>query len=146
MESNQNRILLIFAIAVVVLGGIVIWRQLEAKSKKPVIGWHPMGAEEFDLKPSGNRGFSYREVPAKFRIEVHSSAPIAFGFVTPEVFGHYTATILPLDFATLPCGNASTTNVDLNCATQPDKRYLLVTDTREDVVPETKKGQKKTEE
>lgn len=143
MESNQNRILLIIVVAVLVMGGFTIWRQLEAKSKKPVIGWHEMGAEEFDLKPSGNRGFSYREVPAKFRIELHSSAPVAFGFVTAEIFGRYTATIQPLDFATLPCGNAGATNVDLNCDTQRDKRYLLVTDTREDVAPETKKGQKK---
>lgn len=145
MESNQNRILLIVVVIIVVVGGITIWRQREAKSLKPVIGWHEMGTEEFDLKPNGNHGFSYREIPAKVRIELHSSAPVAFGFVTPEIFGRYTSTILPLDFASLPCGNASTTGVDLNCATQPDKRYLLVADTREDAVPEAKKGHAKAD-
>ncbi len=136
MEASQNRMLSIAVLVVVVIGGFTIWRQREAKSRQPVIGWHELGAEAFDLKPGAYRGFSYRDVPAKFRVEVQASEPVAFGFVTPDTYGHYTSTVMPVDFATLPCGTASTTNVDLNCATQSDKRCLLLTDTREDQVPE----------
>jgi hypothetical protein len=137
---ESNRILLIFSLIVVVVGGVILWRQLDAKSKKPVMGWHELGAEEFDLKPGAHHGFSYREVPPTFRIEVHANQPVAFGFVTAEVFGRYNSTLLPLDFATLPCGNASTTDADLHCSTESDKRYILLTDTREDVAPEGKKS------
>ena len=141
MGENANRILLAVTIAVVLIGGITIWVQHAAKSRKPVIGWHNLGTETFDLKPGAHRGFSYREVPATFRIEAHASSPIAFGFVTPDTFGHFTSTIMDISFQTLPCGTAPTMIVDLNCKTQPDKRYLLITDTREDAVPE--KGSKK---
>jgi hypothetical protein len=143
MGENQNRILLAVTIAVVLIGGITIWVQRQAKSRKPVIGWYNLGTETFDLKPGAHRGYSYREVPATFRIEAHSSAPIAFGFVTPDAFGHFTSTIMEISFPSLPCGTAPTMSVDLNCKTQPDKRYLLITDTREDTVPEpARKGAK----
>ncbi len=149
METNQNRILLSVVIAVLIVGGITIWRQREAKAKTPVFGWHTLGSENFELKPSGYRGFSYRQLPSKFRVTLRSSQPVAFGFVTPDTFGRYTSTVLPVEFASLPCGTASTTSVDLNCATQPEKRYLLLVDTREDPAPEpsSRKGgaQKKAE-
>jgi hypothetical protein len=136
MGENSNRILLAVTLVVVVLGGIVLWVQYEAKSRKPVIGWHNLGTETFDLKPGAHRGYSYREIPSTFRIEAHASSPIAFGFVTPDVFGHYTSTIMDVSFPSLPCGTAPTMSADLNCKTQADKRYLLITDSREDSVPE----------
>jgi hypothetical protein len=136
MGENSNRILLAVAVAVVLIGSIIILVEREAKSRKPVIGWHNLGTETFDLKPGAHRGYSYREVPGTFRIEAHSSSPIAFGFVTPDTFGHFTSTIMDISFPSLPCGTAPTMSVDLNCKTQPDKRYLLITDTREDAVPE----------
>lgn len=134
--ENQNRILLAVTLAVVVIGGFVIWVQREAKARKPVIGWYNLGTETIELKPSGHWGVSYREMPAKFRIEVHADDPVSFGFLTPDTYGHFTSTILQIDFATLPCGAASTINADLNCNTDPSKRYLLVSDLREDSVPE----------
>lgn len=136
MGENSNRILLAVTIAVVLIGGIVIWVQRATKSRKPVIGWHNLGTETFELKPGAHRGYSYREVPGTFRIEAHASSPIAFGFVTPDTFGHFTSTIMEISFPSLPCGTAPTMSVDLNCKTQPDKRYLLITDTREDSVQE----------
>jgi hypothetical protein len=136
MEENQNRILLLVTLAAVLIGGITLWVQYDTKTRKPVIGWYNLGTETFDLKPSAYHTFSYRDLPAKFRVEAHANEPVAFGFVTPDTYGHFTSTIMQIDFATLPCGTAPATNVDLNCATQSDKRYLLLTDTREDSVPE----------
>jgi hypothetical protein len=137
MDENQNRILLLVTVAVVVIGGIVLYVQHVAKTRKPEIGWYSLGSETFDLKASAYRGFSYREVPSKFRVEVHATAPVAFGFVTPDTYGHYTSTPMQIDFATLPCGSGQTTNVDLNCNTESSKRYLLLTDAREDAVADT---------
>ena len=134
--DNQNRMLLFVTLAIVVVGGIVLWVQREAKAKKPVIGWYNLGTETFDLKPGTYRGFSYRELPAKFRVQVQATAPVAFGFVTPDVYGHYTSTPMQLDFASLPCGSGPAATVDLNCSTDPSKRYLLLTDSREDATPE----------
>jgi hypothetical protein len=139
VDEKQNRVLLLVTLAVVILGSITIWVQREAKSKKPVFGWYNLGTETFDLKPSAYHAFSYRELPAKFRVEAHASEPVAFGFVTPDTYGHYTSTVLQIDFATLPCGTAPATNVDLNCNTDSSKRYLLLTDSREDSVPEAPK-------
>ena len=137
MDENPNRILLAVTLVVVLIGGIVVWLQLDAKSRKPVFGWYNLGTESFDLKPSAYRGFSYRELPAKFRVEVHSSETVSFGFVTPDVYGHYTSTILPIDFVSLPCGAGPSKDADINCNTQSSKRYLLLTDTREDSVPDS---------
>jgi hypothetical protein len=142
MNENPNRILLLVTLAVLIIGGIVLYVQHVEKTRTPVIGWYSLGTETFDLKPSAYRGFSYRDVPPKFRVELHASAPVAFGFVTPDVYGHYTSTPMQIEFATLPCGSGQTTSVDLNCNTEPSKRYLLLTDAREDTVPEpaTRKG------
>src|SRR5581483_5612811 len=134
--ENQNRILLIVSLVAVLIGGIVIWVQREAQARKPVIGWYNIGTETFDLKPGAYHGFSYREVPAKFRVELQASAPVAFGFVTPDTYGHYISTPMQIDFSTLPCGTGPATTVDLNCNTDASKRYLLLTDTREETVPE----------
>ena len=136
MDESPNRILLLVTLAVVVIGGIVLYVQHVEKSRTPQIGWYSLGTETFDLKPSAYRGFSYRNVPAKFRVELHSSAPVAFGFVSPDTYGHYTSTPMQIDFTTLPCGSGQTTSVDLNCNTESSKRYLLLTDAREDTVPE----------
>lgn len=136
MEENQNRILLIVTLAAVVLGGITLWMEYQVKSRKPVIGWYNLGTETFDLKPSAYKTFTYRELPAKFRVEVHASEPVAFGFVTPDTYGHFTSTVLQVDFPTQPCGSGPAANADVNCATDSSKRYLLLTDTREDSVPE----------
>ena len=135
LDEKQNRVLLLGTLAVVIFGGITIWVQREVKSKTPVFGWYNLGTETFDLKPSAYHAFSYRELPAKFRVEAHASEPVSFGFVTPDTYGHYTATVLQIDFATLPCGTGPATNVDLNCDTDASKRYLLLTDAREDSVP-----------
>lgn len=134
--ENQNRILSLVTLAVVVIGGIVLWAQHEAKTRKPVIGWYSLGTESFDLKPSAYHAFSYRDVPAKFRVEVHATEPVQFGFVTADTYGHFTSTIMQIDFATLPCGTGPAKDIDLNCNTEPSKRYLLLADTREDSVPE----------
>jgi hypothetical protein len=143
MEENQNRILLLVTVAAIIIGGITLWVQYKVKSRKPVIGWHNLGTETFDLKPSAYKTFTYRELPAKFRVEVQASAPVAFGFVTPDTYGHFTSTVLQVDFANQPCGSAPVTSADLNCATDSSKRYLLVTDSREDSVPEAKTHSKK---
>ena len=143
MDESSNRMLLYVAAAVLVFGGAAAWMLHVEKTRKPELGWYSLGTETFDLKPSAYRGFSYREVPAKFRVELHATAPVEFGFVTPEVYGHYTTVPTPIDFATLPCGSGQTTSVDLNCNTEASKRYLLLTDAREDSVPDAppKKGQ-----
>ena len=133
---NPNFILLAVTIAAVLIGGITLWVQNETRSRKPVMGWYNLGTESFDLKAAAFRTFSYRDLPAKFRVEVHASEPVAFGFVTPDTYGHFTSTIMQVDFGTLPCGTGPAKDVDLNCATQSDKRYLLITDSREDSVPE----------
>jgi hypothetical protein len=135
--ENQNRLLLIVTLAAVVIGGVTLWVQYEAKSKKPVTGWYNLGTETFDLKPNAHRGFSYRELPGKLRIEVSATEPLDFGFVTPDTFGHYNSTPMQLDFASLPCGASHATKADVNCTTESDKRYLLLTDLREDAIPES---------
>jgi hypothetical protein len=135
-KDNQGKLLLFVTLAAVIIGAIVLYVQYEAKSKKPVLGWYNLGTETFDLKPSAYRAFSYRELPAKFRVEVHASEPVSFGFITPDVYGHYTSTIMQVDFAGLPCGAMTAKDADLNCTTESSKRYLLMTDTREDSVPE----------
>lgn len=136
MPENQNKLLLFVTLAAVIIGGIVLYRQYDAKSKKPVMGWYNLGTESFDLKPAAFRGFTYRDVPPKFRIEVHASEPVSFGFVTPDTYGHFTSTIMQVDFAATPCGGVNATTADLNCSTDPSKRYLILADTREDSVPE----------
>lgn len=143
MDETQNRTLLYVAAVVLVMGGMVAWALHAKKTRKPELGWYSLGTETFDLKPNAYRGFSYREVPARFRVELHATAPVEFGFVSPDVYGHYTSVPTPIDFATLPCGSGQTTGVDLNCNTDSSKRYLLLTDAREDSVPEgpVKKGQ-----
>src|SRR3954462_13760037 len=88
-KDNQSKWLLAVTAAAVLIGAIVLYMQYDAKSKKPVIGWYNIGTETFDLKPSAYHGFSYRDVPPKFRIEVHASEPVSFGFVTPDTYGHY---------------------------------------------------------
>jgi hypothetical protein len=136
MEDNQNRILLYVTLAAVFLGGITLWVQRTIKSRKPVMGWYGLGTETFDLKPSAHKTFTYRELPAKFRVEAHSTEPVSFGFVTPDTYGHFTSTVLQVDFATQPCGSAAVTNADVNCTTESGKRYLLLADTREDSAPQ----------
>ena len=135
-KDRQSLILLIVTVVAVVIGGIVLYTQYDAKSKKPQIGWYNIGTETFDLRPGAHHGFSYRDVPPKFRVEVHASEPVSFGFVTPDTYGHFTSTIMDLNFAGLPCGASSAKDVDLNCSTDSSKRYLLLTDAREDSVPE----------
>jgi hypothetical protein len=137
MEENQNRILLAVTLFAIVFGGATLWVQHKVKTRQPVIGWHELGTENFDLKPSAYKTFTYQELPAKFRVEVHASDPVAFGFVTPDTYGHFTSTVLQIDFATQPCGSASATNADVNCATVSGQRYLLLADTREDAVPQS---------
>ncbi len=136
MDENSNRILLFVTLAAVVIGGVTLWVQHDIKTRKPVIGWYNLGTESFDLKPAAYKGFSYRELPPKFRVEVESSQPVAFGLVTPDTYGHYTSTPMQIDFATLPCGTGPATKADMNCTPDSSKRYLLLTDTREDSVPE----------
>ncbi len=135
-KDRGSLILLIVTVIAVVVGGIVLYFQYDAKSKKPEIGWYNIGTESFDLKASAYHAFSYRNVPPKFRIEVHSSEPVSFGFVTADTYGHYTSTIMQVDFAGSPCGATNAKDADLNCATDSSKRYLLLTDAREDSVPE----------
>ncbi|ABF40600.1 hypothetical protein Acid345_1598 [Candidatus Koribacter versatilis Ellin345] len=135
-KDRQSLVLLIVTVVAVVIGGIVLYFQFDAKSKKPEMGWYNIGTESVELKPSGYHAFSYRNVPPKFRIEVHASEPVSFGFVTPDTYGHYTSTIMQVDFAGLPCGGANAKDADLNCSTDSTKRYLLLTDAREDSVPE----------
>lgn len=140
MEENQNRILLAVTLLAIVFGGATLWVQHKVKTRQPVIGWHELGTETFELKPSAYKAFTYQDLPAKFRVEVQASDPVAFGFVTPDAYGHFTSTVSQIDFPAQPCGSGSVTNADVNCATVAGQRYLLLTDLREDPVPVTQKG------
>ena len=134
-RDDRNKLLWIVTLFAVVAGGTVLFMQYRAKAMQPVIGWYNLGSETFELKPSGNRGFSYREVPPKFRIEVKATEPVSFGFVTADVFGRFTSSLTPVDFASLPCGAVNAKEADLTCTPESGKRYLLLTDAREDTVP-----------
>ncbi len=139
MEEDQNRFLLAATAIVALIGGVVIIALVVQRSASPKFGWAQMGKTEvFDLKPGGNNAFSfsYTELPERFKVVMDAQKPVSFGFVTPDTYGHFTHTILNLDFAKLPCGSVSTISASLDCTTQSSSRYLLFSDLREDTVPD----------
>jgi hypothetical protein len=42
---------------------------------------------------------------------------------------------MQINFPGQPCGSAPSINADVNCATVPGQRYLLLTDARENTAP-----------